>query len=278
MVEKLLQIHQNPTATEAIIVNLLNWPESVDTLIYQAITHGIRKGVSSVPCAAFLRAALIYCEHSRNPKAIPTMVMHVSRTAQHLENTEGKEFLQFFKDITAISGQTEMSKLDMFKFFLDQLCCWGPGLLTYYDALVRSETEDFIQDILLRHGPEVDFGPSDDDVEKSTMITQGAQKLGIACLDYLDATYVRSRQTAVRATLVNIEAVIEACREFFPHSSPGLLTRRFQDLMDSKFAHYPLYCHLAKDNVAVIPNLRKLTVEEADEEVSGKLDIFFSKI
>jgi len=178
--------------------------------------------------------------------------MHVSRTAQHLENTEGKEFLQFFKDITSISGQTEMSKLDLFKFLLDQLCYWGPGLLTYYDALVRSETEDFIQELLLRHGPDVDFGPSDDDVEKSTMITQGAQKLGIACLDYLDATYVRSRQTAVRATLVNIEAVIEACREFFSQSSPDPLTRRFQDLIDT-----------------VIPNLRKFTVEEADEEVSA---------
>jgi ubiquitin carboxyl-terminal hydrolase 34 len=239
MVEKLLQIHQNPAATEAIIVNLLSWPDSIDTLIYQAITHGIRKVVSSVPCAAFLRAALIYCEHSRSPKAIPTMVIHVSRTAQHLENTEGKEFLQFFKDITTISSQTEMSKLDLFKFYLDQLCCWGPGLLTYYDASVRSETEDFIQELLLRHGPDVDFGPSDDDVEKSTMITQGTQKLGIACLDYLDATYVRSRQTAVRATLVNIEAVIEACREFFAQNSPDALTRRFQDLMDSRFTRTP---------------------------------------
>lgn len=240
LVEKLLQIHQNNHATETILIGLLDWPETLDQYIYQAIVHGIRKGVSSVPCAPFLRAALIYCQHSRNPRALVSMVMHVAKIASHLDNAEGKEFLQFFKDIVVLPcSHNEMEKEETYKFFLDQVTYWGPGLLTYYDNLVRAETEDFIQELILRHGSDINVEAPDDERENIKMIIQAGQKLGVACLDYLHDTYVRPRQQAVRATLNNIQAVIEACNDFFDFDSKDLLTRRFGEMSLSKLFSRP---------------------------------------
>jgi ubiquitin carboxyl-terminal hydrolase 34 len=236
LVEKLLQIHQNDFATDAIIVALLDWPETLDHNIFAAIIHGIRRNVSSVPCGPFLRAGLVYCQHSKEPRALVNMVMHVSKTAAHLDNTEGKEFLQFFKDILQLQcDHNEMEKEETNKFFLGQALQWGPGLLTYYDTIVRAETEDFLQEFILRPASDaievLDRGVTDDKYEREVKPTiQAGQRLGVACLDYLQDTYVRPRQQAVRAMLANIQTVIEACQELFDFDTKDMLTRRYSEL------------------------------------------------
>ena len=237
LVEKLLQIHQNNQATRQILVTLLHWPESIDLYIAQAIVLGIRKGTTVAPCGPFLRAALTYCEESESPRAIMNMVSHVSKVAGHLDNTEGREFLHFLKDILELpTNHNRIPKEQIFQFYLDQVPFWGPGLLTYYDNTVRTETEDFLHEIVLRHGSDVDSETSAIDAERSNAIVLAAQRLGVACLDFLQETYIRQRQQAVRATLINIQSVIESCSKFFDEENEDHLTTRFVDQRACKFS------------------------------------------
>lgn len=240
LTEKLLQIHQNDYATEAIIIALLNWPDPLDENIFAAIAHGIRRNAPSTPCGPFLRAALIYCQHSREPDGLVKMVMHITKTATHLDNSEGKEFLQFFKDVVQLQcPHNEMDKEETFKFFLDQATQWGPGLLTYYETFVRAETEDYLQDIIIRPASdaiETTELPEDEHMQENMKVMMAVgQKLGIACLDYLQDTYVRPRQTAVRAMLANIQTVIEACQDLYDFESKDAIARRYVELSTCRF-------------------------------------------
>jgi len=63
--------------------------------------------------------------------------------------------------------------------------------------------------------------------------------LGIACLDYLQDTYVRPRQQAVRAMLANIQTVIEACQEFFDFDAKDMPARRYTELHVCKLFNHP---------------------------------------
>ncbi|KAI1001681.1 hypothetical protein K3495_g6520 [Podosphaera aphanis] len=259
VVEKLLQINQNERATEAIIVELLSWDHEVDVQIRNAISGGIKRGLTSFSSRPFLLASMIYCEHSKDPNGLQIMVTHITKTAARLENSDGKFFLQFFRDILAIrSCFSDLSREKIQEFLLSQIPIWAPCLLTYYDQNVRQHTEEFIQGILLGFRAESDgdvdledaeYIPLDKDSGKSNLLRQVCQSLATSCLDYLMENYIRPRQTVVRATLHNIQAVIEACEDTFEPNSP--ITLRYND-----------------QRISTITALKRYIVEEADQEVS----------
>ena len=214
--EKLLHINQNPQVTRNILINLLHWPDSLDQHIYSAISHGIRKGSSVAPATPFLRAAVLYCEHSEAPRALPTMVTFIARAANEPDNHESRDFLQFFKSVFHLqSNQTDMTKDDIERFCLDRVPIWAPALLLSYEAIVRQETEEFLQDIILRHPPVVGYELPDEETAKAKSIIVAAQKLGISCLEYIQEAFIRQRQQAVRSNLISIHSVIENCEGFF---------------------------------------------------------------
>jgi ubiquitin carboxyl-terminal hydrolase 34 len=238
LTEKLLQINQNHSATKTIIVDLMHWRMPLDHNIYQAIAHGIRKGISSIASGPFLRAALIYCEESEEEKAIPFMIQHVSKVAYHVDSAEGKDFLQFFKDVLDLpANKSETPQEDILKLVIENVIYWGPGLLTYYDSSIRLETETFIREMILNQDVDIASGASEEEIENSNLIVATARRLGVACLEYLQDTYIRQRQQAVRATLLNIHVVIDACAEFFDENSKDPITRRFIEQRASTFFH-----------------------------------------
>ncbi|TAQ90895.1 hypothetical protein B7494_g771 [Chlorociboria aeruginascens] len=252
LTEKLLLLNQNYTATKGIIVKLLHWPGDIDQSVYNAICHGIRKGVSTVSSASFLKAALVYCEHSETPTAISDMIPYVAKVASQLDNNDGLDFLQFFKDVIKLrSNRINVSMEDILKLSLVEVPLWAPALLSDYEPNVRSDTESFLNDLVLSHNPR-GLGSSSDIIEPSELIIESAQKLGINCLDYLHDVYLRqARQPAVRATLINIHNVIELCSQFFNEGNGDELTSRFNELMST-----------------VLPALKKCMVDEAEEEIS----------
>jgi len=269
LTEKLLQIHQNHVATQNILIILLHHMSHLDSYIFNAIARGIRKGAMTVPCGPFLRAAITYCEHSEAPGAISKMATHVCKVTNQIDNTEGKEFLQFFKDLVDLpSNHHGMPKEEILKLCLALCDTWAPGLLNYYDAAVREGTENFLSEILLRHGPHVDFGPSEAEVAKAQLIVEVAQNLGLACLEHLQNSYVSQRQQAVRAALESILGVIESCTLFFEEETDDERASLFFDKKMCKFQSLANSEYLLTV-VAVLPALKKVTVEEADEEVSG---------
>ncbi|KAE8446846.1 hypothetical protein EG329_011623 [Mollisiaceae sp. DMI_Dod_QoI] len=249
LVEKLLSIDQNPPATDTILVDLLDWPEPLDQYILAAILHGIKQRIHS---RSFLRAALIYCEHSKNPKAFTTILSHASKVASHFDG-DGKDFLQFFRNVLSMEdGQLDVSKEDVLKFSLDQLPIWAPALLTDSDPSVRQATEVLLQDLILKHGPEIDFGPSEEAQAKSALIALTAKRLGLACLDYMHDRFIRQRQPAVRTILEQIYDVVDNVKEFFdPEDMEDIYTRDFFE-----------------QTAAVLPALKKCAVEELEDDMS----------
>ena len=237
LVEKLLRINQNAPATRMIIIRLLRWPESIDPYIYHAIIHGIRKGSTDVPCGPFLRAAVLYCEQSEAPRAILNMVNYVTKVTNELDNAEGREFLQFFRDIFELrSNRLNIPDDEIRKFCLEKVPHWAPVLLTYYEPVVRQETEEFVTDIILRHPPDVEFASEEKEAAKARNITQAAQRLGIASLEYLQDTYIHNRAQAVRSNLLSIHSVIDSCTVFFDEDGKEDITRRFFTLRSSIFS------------------------------------------
>ncbi|KAH8805567.1 ubiquitin C-terminal hydrolase-like protein [Xylogone sp. PMI_703] len=252
-VEKLLHLNQNEHATRRILIILLHWQENIDNQIFNAIIRGIKKDVAS---ASFLRAALVYCENSEHEDGLARMVEHVIKICRQIDNTEGREFLQFFRGIFDMeSTPNDISTEEMYKYFLQRIPEWAPSLLTYYDASVRADTEDFLTGIIFNYGSGTKLGDSEDDELKAKLSTSLAQALGIACLRYLDDTYIRARQQVIRASLLSIYSIIDTCVPFYdvPENEDEVddTTQDFRDLRNS-----------------VLPNMKKWMVEEVDEDGS----------
>jgi hypothetical protein len=107
---------------------------------------------------------------------------------------------------------------------------WAPVLLNNYDIVVRENTEAFLVDILLQYGCPPSFGTSPEEVEKANEMVVVGQKLGIACLEYLNDTYIKARQQAVRVSLDSILNIIANCRSYFEEDADDGITRHFNEM------------------------------------------------
>ena len=234
LTEKLLLINQNPQATKDILITLLHFPDPLDEYIFNAIYQGFKKS-SSLPIGPYLSAALTYCEHSEVLGAIQRMVKVVADAAVFLDvNTEGREHLQFFKDVINLQGNHhDVAKEEILRICIESVPAWAPTLLICYDGNVRNETETLIQSLILRHGPELDLESSEDEIDNVKHTNVTAQKLGIACLDILYEVFVRQRQQAVRGNLINVHRVIESCAPFY-YDPEDAITILFQERRDGK--------------------------------------------
>jgi ubiquitin carboxyl-terminal hydrolase 34 len=235
LTEKLLLINQNQYATRMIIMILLHYSSNIDGNIFSAILHGIRRNTSTLS-GPFLRAALVYCEHSEAERAIPNMVANVAKSAGHVENAEGREYLRFFKDfINLPSNYHDVEHDNIIRFCLNSIPAWAPTLLTYYESTVRADTEDFLNELIFSHGTDFDSSNSPSSSPEEDLVTAVAQRLANSCLEYVHEIYIRQRQQAVRTVLINIQNTIEQCVPFFGSDDNNPQKAQFRDRMDGKF-------------------------------------------
>ncbi|RDW59732.1 hypothetical protein BP6252_12819 [Coleophoma cylindrospora] len=264
--EKLLNLRQNEIDTRRIIMLLLHWPESVDKNIHAAIKSGINSTPSFNPCGPFLRAALTYCEHSESRSNIERLVKYIAAVARRLEtNSDGKDFLNFFMDLQHLpSNLHDISKEELFGICMDMLPIWAPGLLAYYELGVRAATVEYIENMILRFGPDVDFGDSEEDVMKANIIINTAQTLASSCLTYLVEVHIRPQREIVTACCQNLISVMDRCGRYF----------KDDDKDDAEAAQ-----HFRKERLEVLTLIRKLTIDEVEDEVSewdGSDDVGYS--
>jgi len=161
------------------------------------------------------------------------MATTVSKIAAHSDSSEGKDFLHFFSRIYAFIASINdnvISKKALQTFFFDQVPVWAPSLLTNYDAAVRRDTLAFLTEIMFMENMDEWSASQEDDDEREKLIALTAQKLGFACLKYVNDVYIHQRQQAVRVQLVPIEKVIESCESFF--DPQDALTQDFNERRD----------------------------------------------
>ncbi|KFX98867.1 hypothetical protein V490_02068 [Pseudogymnoascus sp. VKM F-3557] len=253
LTEKLLNYNQNPRSTQEVIGILLENFNDTYLSVFNAIRHGIRKTPGTATSAPFLVAAMTYCRTVESLESAEKMIYHVSNVTRGIDNSEGREFLRFFKDLLGVpSINLSLDQGAFFRFALDQIQVWAPSLLTYYDSTVRRETEDYLQSTLFRHGVHSPADISAEDQVNSQVIASTVRQLGIACLRYLHDKHVRPRVEAVKANIMNILAVIEMCKPYYDDASESTEEIPFQEFYTS-----------------VLLQLKKLTVDElAEDEVS----------
>jgi ubiquitin carboxyl-terminal hydrolase 34 len=233
LVEKLLFINQNEQSTQEIIATLLRGgPELSHRTIMGALRSGIQKTTASSTAAPFLRAALTYCEYTTSHESMASMIKTVTNTTRLLDSTEGKEHLQFFKDLLELPGNNaKVDRDNFFRYVIDQIPVWSPSLLTYYDPMVRTDTEDYLQQtILIRCITEQTSDAVQDVDENSGAIMRVARNLGIACLKHLNEEYVRPRTQAVKANLLSIHGIIELCKPLYNDTDQDDVDLKFQEL------------------------------------------------
>src|SRR5436853_1329153 len=96
--------------------------------------------------------ALTYCEHTDSDKHIDYLIQHVTNTTRMLESADGKEYLRFFKDLLELpTNRAGVARENFVSYVLEQMPTWAPSLLTYYDASVRTEKEDYVHQTVLRY-------------------------------------------------------------------------------------------------------------------------------
>jgi len=235
LVEKLLNYNQNPRSTQSIIAMMLENFDDTYASIFNAIRHGIRKTSTLTASAPFVTAALTYCRTAESVESIEKMVHHVSNITAGIEHNESRENLRFFRELLDVSSEnTHVDSGAFYRFVLEQIPVWAPRLLTYYDPVVRSETEDYLQLTLFQDTPEPDTGLSDDTQANTQAIISTIRLLGLSCLRYLHTQHVRPRAQAVRASVTGILNVIDLCKQFFDESSEDEEDVSFRDLFISE--------------------------------------------
>jgi len=222
LVEKLLRINQNDFAVQSIIRWLLKWSantgEELESSIHRAILGGLQKPSSALPARPWLRAALTYCEHGEATNAIRNTIEEVSRAAA-TDNASGVEFANFYRDvIELVENKSNTTQAEIFYTIVSTVGLWAPNLLTSYESSVRTSTESLVRDLILDQQDHCNF--EDDDDERSQMILNGIRSLGVACLDFIQQTYLQDHAAAVQATLFNIRVVLEECSSYFPNDDP----------------------------------------------------------
>ncbi|EDN98724.1 hypothetical protein SS1G_13583 [Sclerotinia sclerotiorum 1980 UF-70] len=218
------------------------------TRMLQAISKRnlMQRPVSQPLWGPFLRAAILYCEHSENPKAIPDMAFHIAKNSFNLDNNDGSEYLRFFKDLVALrSNSNDISQEEITKIVLSTLTQWVPTLLTHHQSAVRSDTEDFLGELIFNIGVEEDDTSPENEQTLADHRRDQTRRLGNACLEYLQDVYIRQRVQAVRTVMINIEHVVGLCLQYF---EPGPAADRYKLNMDNLWNH-----------------LRRYMVEEVDD-------------
>jgi ubiquitin carboxyl-terminal hydrolase 34 len=218
LADKLLRINQNDYATRAIVVWLVEWHRRqkgfADLAIRNTILHGLQRSSPAPRLAPFLSAALIYCELSNERDSISSIINEVAHAAYSAQHLEGKEFVQFFHAITKLStNKSDTTREEIIQLVVRSAPVWGPALLTSYDAGVREHSENLVHNLIWQQGD--DLGIMQDNDGQHPCEREAARQLAVACLEYIEETYLQQRVTAVNANMLNIQVMIEALSASF---------------------------------------------------------------
>ncbi|KAI0179993.1 hypothetical protein GGR52DRAFT_568756 [Hypoxylon sp. FL1284] len=213
--DKLISLNQNPEGTEAIIHRLMMLSYSMDDRVYLTLRHGIFGEVTSHVSAPFLRIAVIYCRFSVNRDNVRRLIQYIGNQCRRLQNAEGRSFFDFQREVYEQRRATGESAEEIELLGLDNIPKWAAGLLGYIDRTVSDEVDSFLEEKLFTHGLSPKFEENDGGIRRSQAVRQTARRLAVACLDYLQQTYVIHEAQAVRYTVESLDNMIRKCEPYF---------------------------------------------------------------
>ncbi|KAI1143859.1 hypothetical protein F5Y05DRAFT_8632 [Hypoxylon sp. FL0543] len=252
--EKLISLNQNPLATDSIIKRLIGFSSLMDQKMYATLRFGITGDLTSHAVSPYLRVAVTYCRYSTSVDNVHRLINWVSHQCKNLQNTEGRSFFEFQRDVFEGTRNTGETSEEIQLHSLENIPKWAPGLLGYIDQAVSDEVDNFLHEKLFKHGLSPVFGESNGGLKRSQAINSAARRLGISCLEYLRDTYVVRAAQAARYTVIPLDRVVKKCEVYFNID---------EEMDDGLGAHFSELCQ------AVLEPMDRLTVDEIEEDGSG---------
>ncbi|KAK3937263.1 ubiquitin carboxyl-terminal hydrolase 34, partial [Diplogelasinospora grovesii] len=262
--DKLIAIDQNPNATYSILASLMRQSRTMEDKLYNTLRTAISGQITQHHVTPYLRVAShVFCRWASRANMIDNFIGYICEQCMCLQGTEGRAFLDFQRAVFDGPRENSGESLDdIINAGYDNLPEWAPGLLGYYDAAVTSDVELFLKEKLFKYGPLPDLEDSEQGKKRADKMVETARELGIKCLRFLQDNYVARRVDVSTRLVAALERTIKECSKYFNLKEPGEdeFAREFLRLSQSKF-------DLSND----VP-LRRLTVEELEEDGSGTLN------
>jgi ubiquitin carboxyl-terminal hydrolase 34 len=214
--EKLISLNQNLGGTRSIVRSYMGLGPQYERKVFRTLKENITGELGteqfpSIDAAPFLRiAAEVFCPYAESAGLIRGLKKHVNKECFGVQSTEGRAFLQFQQQL--FDGPREKSgesPRDILEQGLDDLENWVPSLLSYYDTRVAQELQLWLHDRFFE--PIVPPGC----IVPEEVVAQAMQKLGTACLRYLENNFVMQQNSLSSSLLQGFETVIEGCSRYF---------------------------------------------------------------
>ncbi|KAL4978597.1 hypothetical protein BDW66DRAFT_16203 [Aspergillus desertorum] len=208
VLKKILNQYNNPQACRTIFGLLMDAEPDAGLMepIFQVLLEGLRFAPAE-RCAPFLEAALILCRRGPDKARIVSVLNHVAKGVDTINDSGGREHLLFFTNM--MNSRNERLGLDDIWFsshVIELIPDWVPALLMYPDRTIRSMAMDFLRKILFSEEAAADEG------ERQSRYVSVAKELVSASVDKLRKLYLATPGISVEAgALETIRTVVDHC-------------------------------------------------------------------
>ncbi|KAK5627808.1 hypothetical protein RRF57_003523 [Xylaria bambusicola] len=254
--DKLIQINQNPVATDSIIGRLVAFNAQLEATVLKSLLCGITSLITSQPVTPYLRASLVYCASTPNKENLSRLLRHINEHCKAVPNAEARSFFEFQRDVFDRERNTGESKEEIQLDSLRNLPIWVPGLLGYLDGTVSSAVETFVHEKVFKYGTAPFFENGTSGLNRSQAMVTAARELAVNILRYLEDTYVVRGAQVSKESMQPFHRIIDQCIPYFRDHEDleDELSRRFYEL-------WPC--------AAVSEAMQALTVDEIEDDASG---------
>ncbi|KAI1752847.1 hypothetical protein F4782DRAFT_546176 [Xylaria castorea] len=240
--DKLIQLGQNPVATDSIISRLATSNTQMDIIVLGSLLTGITGQITPQLVTPYLRAGLNYCASSPNRESVHRLIRHVSDQCMTVQNSEARSFFEFQRDLFDGVRNTGESNADIQLHSLRNLPLWIPGLLGYLDRTVSGAVEVFLHEKLFKYGTTPVFEAA------------SAKELAVNILYYLRDTYVTRMAQVSKDTMQPFHRTLQKCDHYF---------RELEDPDDNIGLKFKELCP------SILDAMHNLTVDEIEDDGSG---------
>ncbi|KAJ8130325.1 hypothetical protein O1611_g3307 [Lasiodiplodia mahajangana] len=252
-IDKLIQLNQNPVATDSIINRLVACNPFMDGIVLRSLLSGVTGQITAQLVTPYLRAGLTYCASSPSREHVHRLIRHVADQCKTLQNAEARSFFEFQRDVFDGVRSTGETNEEIHLHSLRTLPLWIPGLLGYPDRAVSVGVEAFVREKLFKYGAIPIFDEISGGSSRSHAMIIAARQLSLNILYYLRETYVTRGAQASRDTMQPFHRILELCDPYFrTHDDlDGDLCQKYNEL-------YP----------SVLEAMHNLTVDEVEDDGS----------
>ncbi|KAI0969306.1 hypothetical protein F4678DRAFT_439977 [Xylaria arbuscula] len=253
--DKLIQLNQNPVATDSIISRLVAFNARMEIIILKSLLSGVTGQITPMSVTPYLRASLVFCTSSPIKENVHRLIHHICDQCKAVHNAEARSFFEFQRDLFDRERNTGESREEIQLHGLRNLPIWIPGLLGYLDRTVSNAVEAFVREKIFKYGITPAFEETSGGHTRSHAMITAARELAVNILYYLRDTYVARGVQASRDTMQPIHRVLHQCNPYF---------REYADLDDEICLKYNELWP------SVLEAMHNLTVDEIEDDGSGR--------